>query len=237
MNKEPAKLIADFPRAVRGYLPSAVDEFVAHMGARLTSLQAELDRQTSRADTLQSELADAKAELAKLREKEQLITSAVLSAEHTRQTARAEADAIRKAADDASKQMYAEARAAKEDAARKVEHMLAEAEAQAQAIEAKAREAADAIMEQAKASARAMEAQASQRAEQIIAEAHQRAEDAASRLAHDTSQMEMALRTLRMEYADTIQYVRAALQAQLEALPPAEGPAGVGGRKSVPKAA
>jgi cell division septum initiation protein DivIVA len=237
MKKEPATLIADFPKAVRGYLPSAVDEFVAHMGARLSALQAEVDRQTARADTLQSEVEALKAELAKFKEKEQLLTSAVLSAEHTRQIARTEADAIRKAADDASKQMYAEARAAKEDAAQKAQQILAEAQNQAAAVKAQAQEAANALLEQARANASAVEAQASQRAEEIVAEAKQRAEEATARLAHDTGQMEMALRTLRMEYADTIEYVRAALQAQLDALPSPDEVARGGARKPMPKAA
>src|ERR1041385_571027 len=84
MTTEGNILTADFPRAVRGYSPIAVDDFVRQLGERLESMQAKLNEQTARATGLQNMLARANQDLVAFVEKESALAKGIISIEQRR---------------------------------------------------------------------------------------------------------------------------------------------------------
>ncbi|MCC6730508.1 MAG: DivIVA domain-containing protein [Chthonomonadales bacterium] len=77
-------LRAEFPRALRGYAPEAVDRFVEEIGNRLDAMQKLLDEQAERTADLARATESAGAKLSAYVAKEEAIASALVSIEQHR---------------------------------------------------------------------------------------------------------------------------------------------------------
>jgi DivIVA domain-containing protein len=133
VTKEEMILNVEFPKGVRGYSCAAVDGFVAQMGTRLEAMQAKLEEQTSRADSLAAELEKARQELAAFKEKETAIANAMVAMEQRRV------------------QVEQQNKAAKTEARQEAERIVAEGRETAESVIQEARSSAEEIIAGAEA--------------------------------------------------------------------------------------
>jgi cell division septum initiation protein DivIVA len=131
MSNQSNVLIADFPRNVRGYSTVVVDEFVRQIGERLVSLQADLQKQTERAERLEKALEQANHNLCAFSEKESAIASALVAMEQRRTAVEQENDAAKKSAKLRAEEIIA-------SAAVEADQIIAQAQDDAQNITAEA---------------------------------------------------------------------------------------------------
>src|SRR5437588_6218919 len=134
MSSDQTVLTADFPRAVRGYAPLAVDDFVRQIGERLANMQMQLDELTARAEAegaratrLAQELEAANKKLSGFSEKESAIANAFLSMEQHRGQLEQNLEHERSSLRSQAEQIVTEARTA-------ADQTLEEARQQAEAI-------------------------------------------------------------------------------------------------------
>jgi len=144
MTTEANVFYAEFPRAVRGYAPNAVDDFVRQIGERLEALQAQLDEQTARADRLEKELSTAKSNLFAFAEKEAAIANALVATEQRRVGVERELENRRAEAEAQAAQFLDEAR-------QEAENIVNEARQRAEEITNRALEACAAQEERLRA--------------------------------------------------------------------------------------
>ena len=81
MSDEATVLFAEFPKAVRGYSPMAVDDFVRQIGDRIEGMQKQLNEQNARCDALKKELETTNRSLAAFSQKETALANALVSIE------------------------------------------------------------------------------------------------------------------------------------------------------------
>jgi len=245
MATKPFVLAVEFPRAVRGYAPLAVDDFVRQIGGRMEALQAQIEEQTSRADRLQRELEAANRNLAAFIEREAAIANALVAAEQRRvsvdqqieldrmnaemecqrlRTETAEkAEALLAEARDLAEETLADARAeaqeARATAKAEADQTIQEAQATAQAIEAETTERCAAMSGEARSQADAILNEARSSADAIVAEARRVADETAAAMTRDLEVRGAQLQALCMAFEETSSRVRRVLEAQLALLP------------------
>jgi len=127
-------LTADFPRTVRGYAPSAVDEFLRSLGSRLDALQNQLDQQAARCEKLTADLSAQAKELAGYRLKEAALAGALVATEQRRAEVEQEAAGLVERAREEAEGLLAHARA-------EAEQIVGEARVRADQLVAEARQA------------------------------------------------------------------------------------------------
>ena len=127
-------LTADFPRTVRGYAPSAVDEFLRSLGSRLDALQNQLDQQAARCEKLTADLSAQAKELAGYRLKEAALAGALVATEQRRAEVEQEAAGLVERAWEEAEGLLAHARA-------EAEQIVGEARVRADQLVAEARQA------------------------------------------------------------------------------------------------
>ena len=95
MDQEQNILNVEFPRGMRGYSISAVDQFMSDFGERLRVMQAKLEENESETSRLKSELHDAASKLLAYQEKENALLSAMVALEQRKISVERELDADR----------------------------------------------------------------------------------------------------------------------------------------------
>jgi len=135
-------LTAEFPSQVRGYSKEAVDRFVHGLGSRLESLEAELQKQTERADRLADELKKSHTELSTFHDKERAMAGALVSAQEHKTNALGEVEKMRAQAHTDANEFMDAARAdadkLKASSEQEVEQILVEARKTAEDITSRA---------------------------------------------------------------------------------------------------
>lgn len=84
MNSEPNVLCASFPRSMRGYTVSSVDEFVKDMGRRLYELQTAMEAANSECENLREELRESRLRTNAYSDREAALANAAISIEQHR---------------------------------------------------------------------------------------------------------------------------------------------------------
>ncbi|HSV75236.1 MAG TPA: DivIVA domain-containing protein [Chthonomonadales bacterium] len=234
MATRPFVLAVDFPRAVRGYAPMAVDDFVRQIGGRLEALQSQIDEQASRADRLQRELQAANRNLAAYVGRETAIANALVATEQRRVTvdqqieldrmnAQVECDRVRSDAQQEAAAVLAdaltEANEVRASARVDAERVTADAAAVAEALKTATAERCAAMSGNSRAQADAILNEAQVSAEAIVAEARRVAQETADGMARDLEVRGAQLQALCLAYDETAARVRRVLEAQLSLLP------------------
>ena len=135
-------LTANFPKAMRGYAPEAVDDFVRQLGERVKALQTQVEERTSAYDRISADLEATAKSLTVYIEKEQALARGLVDVEQRRVKAEQEIDSERTIAQDECDKLLAEARV-------QAERLVADARAEAEKITAAARVDANDILNQA----------------------------------------------------------------------------------------
>jgi DivIVA domain-containing protein len=143
-------LTANFPKAMRGYAPEAVDDFVRQLGERVKALQTQVEEKTSAYDRISADLEATAKSLTVYIEKEQALARGLVDVEQRRVKAEQEIDSDRTIAQDECDKLVAEARV-------QADRLLADARAEAEKITAGARVDANDILNQASADLKAQE--------------------------------------------------------------------------------
>lgn len=132
MSTSPEVLTAQFPKAVRGYAPEAVDDFVRQIGDRLDSMQTQLDRSEGETNRLRKELESTQTNLVALLGREQAIANGIVIAEQRKLEVENEVELIRAEAELERRRVVEggmdEAGRIIEEAKRRADEILAEAE-------------------------------------------------------------------------------------------------------------
>ena len=128
-------LTADFPTQVRGYAKESVDRFVQGLGSRLESLEAELQKQTERADRIAEELKKTNAELSTFHDKERALAGALVAAQEYKTAGQGEVEKLRA-------QAHTEANEFMDSARVDADKVKAQAEMEAEELLADARKSA-----------------------------------------------------------------------------------------------
>jgi len=144
MTNDVTVLTADFPKSVRGYSPIAVDDFVREIGARLESLEKQLQEKSSAAEELNKKLQTANNLLAAASAKENAIAGALVAIEQRRVTVEQELEYDRS------------------HSAKLAEQAIAEAQADAEKLTADAEKSAARLLEETRQTRESEEARVSQ---------------------------------------------------------------------------
>lgn len=205
---EAAVLTAEFPRAMRGYSPLAVDDFIRQVGERLNIMQAQLDEQTTAAETqtqqiekLTRALESANSIIGSFSEKETAIASAMVAMEQRRVSVERELENARKISRMEADQQIEAARILSE-------RQIDDARSQVERIVEEARSGADMILNNARVESEAILNDARFNAETLMAHAE------AVRLAE-----EERARQLCADYDATVKRIRRSIESQLALLP------------------
>jgi DivIVA domain-containing protein len=234
MTTEGTILTADFPRAVRGYSPIAVDDFVRQLGERLETMQSKLNEQTAKTTGLQNLLTKANKDLAAYIEKEAAISRTIISVEQRRTSAEQEIELSRQNAaieiEELRSQAEAEvgelrARAETEAQERltsahtQIHDLLTAAHEESQELRSRAQLDAHDLLRTANESADDILANAQQLAEETVTGAQREADEIVSEANSAVALQGEKLRALCSEYEETAARIRRALENQLGMLP------------------
>lgn len=223
MTTEGTILTAEFPRAVRGYSPIAVDDFIRQLGERLDAMQTKLNEQTARANGLQNMVTRANKDLAAYVEKESAISKGIITIEErrvtvereielSRQNAALEVEELRSGAEAQAQELLTHAQTQAHD-------VISGAQLEAQELRSRAQSDAHDLLKSANDSADEILANAQQLADETLQSAHNEAAEVVSHAkAAAEAQAEM-VRQLCAEYEQTAGRVRRALENQLATLP------------------
>lgn len=163
MNQVQNLLSVEFPRSVRGYSTTSVDEFVKDMGNRLSALQEELIKRDQACDKMQSELSGSIKKLDEFKTKEGAIANAMVALQQQRISMELEMDNLRKSAEQDAEQVRSTARAEADsmlaEVERKAEEMILLAKAKCDEQEEKYRQLCDSFMITANRIRKTLEAQ------------------------------------------------------------------------------
>jgi cell division septum initiation protein DivIVA len=212
MTPETNTLTAQFPRAMRGYAPMAVDDFIRQLGARLENLQAQLDTQTDRAERLSTDLNAANQALGTYRQNETAIAGALVVSEQRRVTVEKELQEARATA-------KAEANTILADARRQAEAALTDAQTEADRTLSEAALLSEQTLTEVNATVEQSRVQAHEAAEGLLAEARSQAEEITAKALSEVKAQEERLQALCLEQDRVVENFRRTLEAQLELLP------------------
>ncbi len=163
MNQDENHLSVEFPRTVRGYSTTSVDEFVKDMGNRLSALQEELNKRDQACEKIQCELNDTRKQLDDYKFKEGAIANAMVALQQQRISMESDMDHLRKCADQDAEQVRSAARTEADsmlaDVERKAEEMVLQAKAKCDEQEEKYRQLCDSFMITANRIRKTLEAQ------------------------------------------------------------------------------
>jgi DivIVA domain-containing protein len=139
MDQEQNILNVEFPRGMRGYSVSAVDQFMSDFGERLRVMQAKLEEHESETSRLRSELEEAAAKLQAYQEKENALASAMVALEQRKISVERELDADRSRARNQANDILESAKSDADnllaDTERKAAEMIEDAQGKCEAEE------------------------------------------------------------------------------------------------------
>ncbi len=211
----------EFPRAMSGYAPSAVEEYVRLANTRVELMQRQIEQQSAMTarlmdekNRMSAELETARNQMASSLEKEVSIASAILMTEQRRVQIEQEMEGERNAARLESERITAQAQS---DAAR----LTAQAREQSEAVAAQAKNQADGLTAQAQDYADRVTTQAREQVEAITAQAAAQAEAQrrqAEEIARQVAQHQQDMAAERAAAVADAAQIRAQAKSEIAAL-------------------